>query len=208
MRRNQTVWVCRKTGSRFLERKDFAEHLLALRTRLSYDRRRAQAIDAGLAFAKGCGSITELENWLNNSDFFLRFARLHDPAARSTLGKFKFERISAGDCRNSHSAPRGLPTNWGGGNEGIPRHYPGISCDIRFSGKIISKSCIGERGTDYLEEIGICTGTGGGGGESYRYECTIWAQEFPKLFDNLLVKQIANELGINSNRIETEHHEA
>jgi hypothetical protein len=212
MRRQQTVWVCRKSGQVFLRREKFREHLLSLRTSQQHEHRRARIIAAGDAFAAQCSSIAELEDWLNNSSFFLDFARLTDPAAKSTLADFKFSDIYTGDCSNSHSAPRGLSTNWWGrgptGEAGVPRSYPGISCNIHFKGEIKSKEHWSCRATDALKAIGICTGTGGGGGNNtYRYGCTIWAQHFPKLYRNLIARDVARQLGFDTSAITVSVHE-
>ena len=212
MRRQQTVWVCRKTGRVFLDRAEFQEHLLARRETQQYERRRSRIIAAGDEFAANCETIAELEAWLNNSSFFLDFALLNDPGANSTLTDFSFSDIHAGNCSNSHSAPRGRSTNWWGrgeaGEEGVPRSYPGISCNIHFKGDIKSEEHWGCRATDFLKAIGICTGTGGGGSPTYRYGCTIWAQHFPKLFRNLAAAAAARSIGIEATGISVSTYEA
>lgn len=209
MRRQQTVWVCRKTGRVFLDRAEFQEHLLTRRYTQQYERRRSRIIAAGDAFAASCETISELEAWLNNSSFFLDFARLNDPSASSTLANFRFTDIWVGDCSNSHSAPRGLPMNFGSRDtSGLPRNYPGISCNIRFSGSIKTSQPYGCRATDFMAAIGIHTGTGGGGGGEYRYGCTIWAQHFPKLFSNLTAQSAARSLDLEAASINVSAYEA
>ena len=212
MRRQQTVWVCRKSGQVFLDREEFREHLLSLRSSQQHEHRRARIIAAGDAFAAQCSSIAELEAWLNSSSFFLDFARLNDPDANSTLTDFSFSDIHTGNCSNSHSAPRGRSTNWWGrgeaGEEGVPRSYPGISCNIHFKCEIKSKDHWGCRATDFLKVIGIHTGTGGGGPEGYRYGCTIWAQHFPKLYLNLFAQKVAGRLGFDTSSMTVSKYEA
>jgi len=208
MRRQQTVWVCRASGTVFLEREKFRKHLLDRRARQQYASRRARIIASADAFAVQCSTIAELEAWLNNSSFFLDFARLTDPAAKSTLTDFKFSDIYTGDCSNSHSAPRGRSTNWGN-DIGFPRsYYPGISCNIHFKGEILSKEHWNCRATDVLEAIGICTGTGGRGSDTYRYGCTIWAQHFPQLYRNLVAQGVASRLGFDTSAITVSNYEA
>lgn len=209
MRRQQTVWVCRKTGMTFLEREEFKEHLLARHSKQRYEYRRSRIISAADAFAADCRTIGELETWLNTGSFFLDFARLNDPSANSTLANFRFTDIWVGDCSNSHSAPRGLPMNFGSRDKsGLPRNYPGISCNIRFSGSIKTTQPYGCRATDFMAAIGICTGTGGGGDSAYRYGCTIWAQHFPKLFRNLTAQSAAKSLGLEAASINVSAYEA
>jgi len=208
MRRQQTVWVCRKSGRVFLDRAEFQEHLLARRETQQHERRRNGIITAADTFAANCGTIGELETWLNTGSFFLDFARLRDRSAKSTLTGFRFSDIHAGNCNNYHSAPRGLDTNWGNYRSDVPHTYPGISCNIHFSGEVKGTSPFGCRATDFLKAIGICTGTGGGGPEGYRYGCTIWAQHFPKLYLNLFAQKVAGRLGFDTSSMTVSKYEA
>lgn len=205
MRRQQTVWVCRVSGTVFLDREEFREHLLARRAKQHYASRRARIIAAADAFAAECETIEQLENWLNTSSFFLDMARLTDRDAAPTLANFRFRDIRAGNPRNSHSAPRGLAKNWNR-NPGLPLYYPGIDCIINFTGSIANGQ-FNDLVTDFLGQIGIRTGTGGGGPEAYRYSCIIWAQHFPKLYRNLIARDVARQLGFNTSAMTVSVHE-
>ena len=205
MRRQQTVWVCRASGTVFLEREEFRKHLLARRAKQHYASRRARIIAAADAFAAECETIEQLESWLNTSSFFLDIARLTDPDAAPTLAKFRFIDIRAGNPRNSHSAPRGLSANWNR-NPGLPLYYPGIDCVINFTGSI-ADGPFNDRANDFLGAIGIRTGTGGGGPDGYRYSCIIWAQHFPKLYRNLIARDVARQLGFDTSAITVSVHE-
>jgi hypothetical protein len=197
MRRQQTVWVCRASGTKFWTREEFREHLLQLRDARTSRRRRERLIATGEAFAKNCRSIEELENWLDTGGFIGSYAALRDRNAVTDTGNFKFTGIRVGACSNSHSAPAGMPTNWGGQNRGAPRSYPGISCHISFSGSVKSEWYVGV--SDVLKVLGICTGTGGSGnGKKYSYDCIVWAAHFPKLYDRLLALQLAKSIGIDA----------
>jgi len=208
MRRQQTVWVCRQTNKVFLAREDFYKHLMARRASQTISRRRAQIIAAADASAAKCQTIEELEEWLDTTSFFVDFARLNTPNATSSLANFKFSNIRAGSCSNSHSAPRGLPENWGGRKPGVPSQYPGISCDIRFDGKIKGESLFFFGVSDVLKSIGVCTGTGGSGdGKSFRYDCIIWAQHFPELYRNLIAKKLSHSLKFNADNVVVSKYE-
>ena len=196
MKRQQTIWICRKTSAKFWTREEFREHLLQLRATSTLKRRRENLIATCEAFAKGCSSIEELENWLDTSGFIASYAKLSDRKAVIDAGNFKFTGIQVGPCSNSHSAPHGLPTNWGG-RQGGPRSYPGISCRITFSGSVKGEWYLGVG--DVIKRLGICTGTGGSGnGKTYSYDCTIWAAHFPRLYDRLLALQVAKSIGIDA----------
>lgn len=208
MRRQQTIWVCRKTGRVFLDRAEFQQHLLARRETQQYERRCSRIIAYADTFAANCGTIGDLETWLNTGSFSLDFPRLNDRSAGSTLTGFRFSDIRAGNCSNSHCAPRGLDMNWGNYKSDVPRAYPGISCNIHFSGEIKGAALFGCRAMDFLEVIGIHTGTGGGGPKGYRYGCTIWAQHFPKLYLNLFAQKVAGRLGFDTSSMTVSKHEA
>ena len=172
---------------------------------MNYSRKRERIIAAAQRQALQISSLDELERWLNNGDFILALARLKSPKAKSTLGNFRFSNYYAHDCSNSHSAPHGKPTNWPRA-DGLPKSYPGISCRISFTGKIIHNS--GHDSwivSDTLKEIGIYTGTGGSSGNDiYTYDCTIWAEHFPKLFEYELAKSVGVKLGIPASSFRVE----
>ena len=76
---------------------------------------------------------------------------------------------------NSHSAPHGKQTNWGGDKKDVPRGYPGWSGHIEFQ---LSHDL--SFGSDILKTLRIHTGSGGGtSGQRYGYGVTFWADDWP-----------------------------
>lgn len=195
MRRNVPMWVCRFTGAKFFEREEFREHLLDLRAKRHYDARVKRLDKEAEQFAASCEALADLQDWLAGGHI-MKYLYLLDPKANGSVSNFVFSGISVGNCSNSHSAPLGKETNWGGYKENVPRHYPGISCRISFNHEIKTKIC-GWHITDIIKRFGIHTGTGGGGGKgNYSYDCIIWAEHFPRLYRNLWARFVANEIGL------------
>lgn len=199
MRRQTTIWICRFTGSRFFDRESFMEHLLELRTTRNYKFKMNRIKADASAVASRLSSIAELQDWLGNSSYIRDLACLINPAAEVTCKDFVFSAIRVGEACNSHSAPAGKKTNWGGYDASIPRTYPGIECRINFRGDVKRGNFYGTCSVNsILSSIGIHTGTGGSDREpdTYQYSCTIWAQHFPALYRSLMLSAIAKDLGL------------
>lgn len=106
---------------------------------------------------------------------------------RGRLLALNLRKMSYGILSNSHSAPIGKPRNWGGHDDDAPTGYPG------FDGRI--DLCLTDSiDANILETVGICTGTGGGGGrckvtEGCRYHLSydvkIWSHDYRDLHRTL-----------------------
>ena len=108
------------------------------------------------------------------------------------LYSFTIENIyidKGGNTGNTHYAPRGKKTNWGGWNEDLPRGYPGFSGNIKFQ---IANMTYDRGLADFdlaraLHAFGIHTGTGGGRGSAgpdlaaYEYHVQIFFEDFAAL---------------------------
>jgi hypothetical protein len=107
----------------------------------------------------------------------------------SMLNSFTIEDIyiDRGGCTgNSHKAPRGKKTNWGGWDEDLPRGYPGCSGNLKFQ---IANMTYDRGLADFdlgraLGAFGIHCGTGGGRGSAgpdlaaYQYHVQIFFEDF------------------------------
>lgn len=193
MRRRVELHICRFTGGRFLERDDFRIHLLELRRHKRIARQKARLTEKVKEFALRCETLAELQDWLNTSTYIEDRARITCPSARSTARDFLFTNVRAGAVGNSHCAPPGKTTNWGGYKD-APRSYPGISCNIHYKGELRTAETFHLRLNDILQSFGIYTGTGGGGEDSFRYDCTIWEEQFPVLYRKFILAEIAADL--------------
>lgn len=95
---------------------------------------------------------------------------------------------------NSHTAPRGKRTNWGGRDENEPRGYPGWTAQFRIwhdeDAKIIicddKNTRIHEYKVPYWSncvngDSGIYTGSGGGLKDGYYCQTIFFAEDFPEM---------------------------
>lgn len=78
---------------------------------------------------------------------------------------------------NSHSAPFGKQTNWGGRKKDEPRGYPGWQGDISFTLSHELPSFT----SDAFDNTGINLGSGGGSGIKCRYEVRLFEDDWPGL---------------------------
>lgn len=82
---------------------------------------------------------------------------------------------------NSHRCPVGGVVNWGGHKPGLPTGYPGWTGHIAGS-LTRPKNKMGSYPTsDILNLIGLHTGSGGGGNESWSYGLSIFLDDWPGL---------------------------
>ena len=105
----------------------------------------------------------------------------------ATLNKFSISDLyidRGGNTGNSHYAPRGKKTNWGGHNEDLPRGYPGFSatCKWEMFNLVYDRGLIEFCLSRALNVYGIHCGTGGGRGESaFQYSVSVFFEDFPAL---------------------------
>lgn len=92
--------------------------------------------------------------------------------------KLTYLRVSHGYQSNSHSAPRGMRTNWCGHQKDIPKGYPGWGGYIEFQ----TSHDLPSFGGDVLRGTGINTGTGGGASNNrFGYGVTFFDYDWPEL---------------------------
>lgn len=82
---------------------------------------------------------------------------------------------------NSHTCPENGVTNWGGKVEGAPTGYPGWSGWVNGTLKRLPKHNSKYPYSDVLNLVGICTGSGGGGNESWNYDVKVFLADWPGL---------------------------
>jgi hypothetical protein len=97
------------------------------------------------------------------------------------MGLIEMGGVYQESASNTHSAPRGMETNWGGHKteQGVPRGYPGVCGKIKIHKHNVKFSSDSFRDTTgALRSVGICTGSGSGGDIGF-YEVTLWLADWP-----------------------------
>lgn len=90
---------------------------------------------------------------------------------------------------NSHSCPRKRGVTNFGDHDGRPTGYPGWYARIRFTVKTSEYTYKRKKhfyqgfGSDYFNGTIINTGSGGGGDCQYQYGITLWAADFPVMYE-------------------------
>lgn len=201
------VWKSDADGKLFEDKKKYQNHLRKLAAKRRENRKVEEAKRTRVEFLERMGqvaSIDELNQFIkdNWAWFFANgVAHRHWPEKKShDFHEFVDVSLSGmryGNYRNSHSCPRnGGVQNFDTRskyNEGKPTHYPGWHGRITIKVKPGMHKYKGQTymrdgfGSDYFDNTGICTGSGGGGGgeeyKSYSYDVTIWAADFPVMWE-------------------------
>lgn len=86
-------------------------------------------------------------------------------------------------CSNSHECPDNGVTNWGS-NPNLPTGYPGWTGYLKGS-LVRPKNAQGYPYSEALRVVGIKTGSGGGGNESFGYSFTLFLADWPGLNDQV-----------------------
>jgi hypothetical protein len=192
-----SVRECPFTGTLIADDQEYAKYLTKVRKNLAFfrkqNRQRAAYAYTMNRMRNEVGDLGDISQWIkDNHDELIETWNTQN----STMSGFKpgskmcvkLENMRYTDtASNSHSAPIGKRTNWGGNEKGVPRGYPG------FCGKIIiyhNNMHSGFAISGLLNEIGLVTGSGGGGHSEYSYDVTIWLDDWPLLREKLAWKKL------------------
>lgn len=203
-------------GKLFEDKKKYQAHLRKLAAVRQQERKMALAESQREDFLKQMqqvASFHELElfvknnwSWFYHNGLKQQWGKYTPPKQAHELAEFKITSSFWQDhMSNSHRCPVGGVTNWGQRNADAPTGYPGWHC--RISLKLATakykyrKASYWEDGLggDYFAKTPIATGTGGGGGHdaaglcTYGYDMTVWAADFPVMFDQLMQKKWVEE---------------
>jgi uncharacterized C2H2 Zn-finger protein len=191
-----TAWKCNTTGDIFEYKSDYTKHLRKLAAQKAAATKRRHRIESFKESVKSLYLLTSFENiavWLiDNQEMITDYFHFvyNENRPKCVINKLTFDRMRFNsECSNSHNAPLGKLTNWGGKNSpDVPLSYPG------WRGNIIIEY-IGDswRISDMLRFIGICTGSGGGGSNRLHYDVTLWADDFIELRRMVVLAKLSGE---------------
>ena len=184
------AYQCKHTGTLFRldQKKDYEAHLARLRRERAAERKEnARILSYQTWYEESIEQLDTIEKiraWLLDDGALMRVLEYTCSQGGYKLNKhFKITDITIGitaysdSCSNSHSAPKGFPTNFGRKVD-RPLGYPGIVGRIRVDYESDYPSfTLGAA----LASIGIKTGSGGGGGGSISWGITIFLEDWPAL---------------------------
>lgn len=190
-----TAWKSDTDGKVFEFKKDYSKHLRKLATK-RLEAKKIEKYNTGReAFFDSMGqvvSVQELEqlivdNWeqfRQNAIQMNAWTKRKVPAKSGQLLKLELDiRGISTEARNSHSCPRVGVQNFDTRaeyNKGKPTSYPAWVGRITF-GVTDSPGF----SSDFFRDTPINTGSGGGGNNHQSYELTLWAADFPVMWENL-----------------------
>lgn len=181
---NETVkaWQCPATGKLFARKDRYQEHLKTLARARHTDRKRKKhiaATQAKIDELHRCSSIAEIERWLEKNTQALadRKTPFDKTPPKVAFRNVRLRVTWSEHCSNTHSAPIGKKTNWGGRDPDTPRGYPGFVGQIELE----DAHNVWDYGFfDLLRVTRIRTGSGSGG-RNARASVTLWAEDWPNL---------------------------
>ena len=188
------VWKSDADGKLFEDKAKYTKHLRKLGAARAQVRRlekRAADREVFLDTMGRVGSFDELQQFIIDHWSFFRdnmiqhnswrkrnqYAKKDDQLIGLTLSGLHFVQ----DLSNSHTCPRKGVTNFdrrSEHNKGKPTGYAGWRGRISYS--VTSSSGFG---SDYFNDTPICTGSGGGGDERLSYDLSLWAADFPVMWE-------------------------
>lgn len=178
------AWQCPHTGTLFARKSDYQEHLQALGRKRRRERAYQKRLDAAqerIDELHRCSSIEQIERWLEANAQALADRLFVNSSKKAPEVVFENVRIDVtwnAMCSNSHSAPVGKRTNWGGREENEPRGYPGWHGRITLDYPIYHDRA---GFFDLMRVTRLRTGTGSGGSKRASCEVTLWEEDWPNL---------------------------
>jgi len=194
------AYQCPWTSKLYVSKKAYVKHLADLRETRVHARIRDARLHKMLVDFNSQNDFTSIIDWVErNSHWFLarakhtagRFYAKHNwPDPEDFWIRITYLDVVHSDCvSNSHAAPRGGVTNWGGRTPNAPRGYPGWHGRIEYR----TSHHLPGWSSDIFNFAGIHTGTGGGlRGNRYGYGVTMFDSDWPGL-DQLRVLGILSE---------------
>lgn len=208
-----TAWKCPHSGRLFEDHGEYKRHLATL-SRLRCRAREHQilvdSVDAVIAGEQKCQNGQELVEYIlaNSKEYLIKgmwrssnggalneaFKKGHQIHWPKLTGMKLFDVRWNDSQSNSHCAPRGKDTNWGGNKRDIPRGYPGWHGNLRVWYKRDARVIIVDpkktRVRDYSipsfsdcvsHNSGIYCGSGGGRDDGWYCDFTMFAEDYPEM---------------------------
>lgn len=186
------AWQCEQTEKLFATQDEYRKHLRKLARERMKERVRLQAerdYKERMAIGMAAQSFRDIATWVEANVPLLYtgtspYQRARKGAECPTITEVRFENMRWVDgVPAMHSAPRGRKEVWRSEDHpGVPTHHPG------WRGRFCYTT------TDYYnwdssawKRAGICTG-GGGGGHKSSYDVIIWAEDFPVMVANAILR--------------------
>lgn len=196
-----TAFQCPWTKKVFSSKKYYIKHLIDLRRTRIHRRIVNRRMDRALSDLNAQPSFQDVIEWIErNCWYFLAKAKQNNnwsdkgfPTPEEFWIRITYLEVHhSNNVSNSHSAPRGKPTNWGRKDSNIPFGYSGWEGRIEYC---ISHQLPGVFSSDLLSSTGIHTGSGGSscGNNYYGYSVIFWDEDWTGLLDETVMNILAEK---------------
>ena len=208
------VWKCPKTSKLFEDQDAYKKHLVVLaqaRRKIKHQNMIKNTFFEWLDDQREnvVMNVNDIPEWLMTNQQTIMDAVNAIPGQWASFGdkfadgdlftKIELERpYWGGNISNSHSCPKGGVQNWGAKGtfaDGTPKPtgYPGWSTRINGSLKRNKKNMSSYPASGLFKIVGIHTGTGGGGNESFGWDAKIWAEEWPAAASAITFQKLVDQ---------------
>lgn len=195
------AYQCPWTGELHSTKQSYLRHLKKYRTDVLHKNARHRRWLKKAEDLWSQPSFDDIIKWLEtNSDFLIYNASINDFIGKKqhyqkimdsfifTVTKLSLDYNET--VSNSHSAPVGKKTNWGGrevysDGSTYPRGFPGWSGLIDFR----SNHSIPTFASNIFKNLRIHTGSGGGGLKNGHYEVRFFIEDWPGLYENIKLQK-------------------
>lgn len=188
------AYRCPWTNKIYATKRDYVKHLKNLRENRMHHRAREIIRERQKQELWNLPTFDDIIKWVKLHPEFLFERMLHSQLhSKDYYEKYRdtfimeityLDVIWSDHCSNTHCKPRNGVTNWDGqkilpDGTSAPRGYPGWTGRIEFK-----LNCDMRGGSEVLSSLGFKTGTGGGkGGNKYGYGVTLFADDWPELYN-------------------------
>ena len=206
------AWRSDADGKLFEDKAKYIKHLKKLARLRITDKKILKVENSWNDFNTQMGqvaNITELEKFISDNwdQFFINGFKDNRWRADNAPSKHELVRIEFWNTvwnehtSNSHKCPRNGVRNFMREHD-KPTSYPGWECRIQFEIKTEEYTYRKKQyrrqgyGSDYFANSIVCLGGGGGGSsngtQKYQYDCVLWAEDFPVMYENHLKSKTWN----------------
>lgn len=208
------AWRSDADGKLFEDKAKYIKHLKKLARERITTKKIVKSENLWYDFNTSMGqvsNISELEQFISDNwdQFFINgiknnMWRSDYSPTKHELVSVKFWNIGWNEyASNSHRCPRNGVRNFMREHD-KPTSYPGWECRIQF--EVMTEQYTHRKkqyhrqgyGSDYFANSVVSIGGGGGGTsngvQKYQYDCVLWADDFPVMYQNHLKSKVWNHL--------------
>lgn len=183
-----TAYQCPWTGRIVATKRSYVKHLKDLRKDRIHKAIKERKFNLLGENFRNQSNFNKIIDWIHlHPEWFLENSMRNDDCRSERYNKKLFDKFSieminlnlrwSSHVSNSHSCPLNGVTNWCNSYDDRPTGYPGWQGRIKFKTTCEIPGFM----SALFKNTGINLGSGGGGGQYYTYDVSIFVDDWPKL---------------------------